>query len=119
MAKTGKKSLSLSDIDTVLEMYYRRDVLKENVADELPANIRDVEAILQTDGMVMPMAGQLRITPKGRAQYCTGGYTAKEQKEKEYRKWQRQTNILSAIYGGIAGAAFGGIVSVLVAWLLS
>ena len=106
-------SIKPVEIDTVLDMYYRRDVLRENVADELPANIRDVEAILQADGMVMPMAGQLRITPKGRAQYCTGGYTAKEQKEIEKLRWQAVITTAAALIGAIAGVLGGLVVSCL------
>ena len=108
-----EKSIKSTQLDTVLDMYYRRDVLRENVADKLPDGIRDIESILQTDGMISPIAGQLRLTCKGRAQYCTGGYTAKEQKEKEKLRWQAVITTAAALIGAIAGVLGGLVVSCL------
>ena len=111
MAKSGKNTLQANDLDAVLDMYYRRDVLGENVTDALPANIRDVEAVLQADGMIAPSAGRLRLTQSGRATYCTGGYTAKKRKENENYRWQ----VKAAVVSGVSGAIMGGFVS----WLMS
>lgn len=113
MKKKGKNTLQPGDLDTVLDMYYRRDVLGENVSDALPVNIRDAETVLQTDGMIGAVVGRLRITQKGRATYCTGGYSEKERKEHEKLRWQAVITTAAALIGAIAGVLGGLVVSCL------
>ena len=96
---------SSKEKDFVLRLYYNRDIkgIPPPNEENCPSNFREIEAILQDDGLIEPYNGCLVINIKGRAFLDKGGYTAVRNKE-----WLK--------YGL---SYLSGVVSGIVAWLLA
>ena len=85
---------SAKEKDFVLNLYYNRDVkgIAPPREGDCPHNFREIEAILNDDGYIVSNNGYLVISTKGRAFLGKGGYTA---------------------------SYLSGVLSTIVAWLLS